>query len=156
MAAEADSTGRRNTLDYSLFDQPVERLRRRLPAQSFSWLRIQRMRNGVQFFSTMLAEVRSFGKVFAEQSVGVLIVATLPMALGVAEVDLETRCRVALKSGTRRVEQRLLPLIVTFRRQLVGVFPCFAVQSGQLLQVDGALFQTHEARQLLRTHRGQC
>lgn len=65
-------------------------------------------------------------------------------------------CRVALKSGTRRVGQRLLPLIVTFRRQLVGVFPCFAVQSGQLLQVDGALFQTHEARQLLRTHRGQC
>lgn len=36
-------------------------------------------------------------------------------------------CRVALKSGTSRVGQRLLPLIVTFRRQLVGVFPCFAV-----------------------------
>lgn len=65
-------------------------------------------------------------------------------------------CRVAFKSGTRRVGQRLLPLNVTFRRQLVGVFPCFAVQSGQLLQEDGALFQTHEARQLLRTHRGQC
>lgn len=68
----------------------------------------------------------------------------------------QPRCRVALKSGTRRVGQRLLPLNVTFRRQLVGVFLCFAVQSGQLLQEDGALFQTHEARQLLRTHRGQC
>ncbi len=66
------------------------------------------------------------------------------------------RCRVALKSGTQRVGQRLLPLNVTFRRQLVGVFPCFAVQSGQLLQEDGALFQTHWSRQLLRTHRGQC
>lgn len=66
------------------------------------------------------------------------------------------KCRVALKFGTRRVGQRVLPLNVVFRRQLVGVFPYFAVQSGQLLQEDGALFQTHEARQLLRTHRGQC
>jgi len=65
-------------------------------------------------------------------------------------------CRVALKSGTQRVGQRLLPLNVTFRRQLVGVFPCFAVRSGQLRQEGGALFQTHEARQLLHTHRGQC
>lgn len=65
-------------------------------------------------------------------------------------------CRVALKSGTWRVGQRVLPLNVTFMRQLVGVFPCFAVRSGQLQQQDGALFQTHEARQLLRTHRGQC
>lgn len=47
---------------------------------------------------------------------------------------LEAGCRVAFKSGTRHVGQRLLPLNVTFRRQLVGVFPCFAVQSGQLLQ----------------------
>jgi hypothetical protein len=65
-------------------------------------------------------------------------------------------CRVALKSGTRRVGQRVLPLNVTFMRQLVGVFPCFAVRSGQLQQEDGALLQTHEARQLLRAHRGQC
>ncbi len=68
----------------------------------------------------------------------------------------KNRCRVALKSGTRRVGQRLLPLIVTFTRQLVGVFPCCAVRSGQLRQEGGAPFQTHEARQLLRTHRGQC
>ena len=65
-------------------------------------------------------------------------------------------CRVAFKSGTPRVERRMLPLNVTFRRQLVGVFPCFALQSGQLLQEAGAPFQTHEARQLLRTHLGQC
>ena len=65
-------------------------------------------------------------------------------------------CRVAFKSGTRRVGQRLLPLNVTFRRQLVGVFPCFAVRSGQLRQEGGAPFQTHEAKQLLRSHRGQC
>lgn len=65
-------------------------------------------------------------------------------------------CRVAFKSGTPRVERRLLPLNVAFRRQLVGVFPCFAVRSGQLRQEGGAPFQTHEARQLLRTHQGQC
>ena len=65
-------------------------------------------------------------------------------------------CRVALKSGTRRVGQRVLPLNVTFMRQLVGVLPCFAVRSGQLRQEGGVPFQTHEARQLLRTHRGQC
>jgi len=38
----------------------------------------------------MLAEVRALGKVLAEQTVGVLIAATLPGALRVAEVDLET------------------------------------------------------------------
>lgn len=65
-------------------------------------------------------------------------------------------CRVAFKSGTLRVERRLLPLNVAFRHQLVGVFLCFAVRSGQLLQEGGVPFQTHEARQLLRTHRGQC
>jgi hypothetical protein len=62
-------------------------------------------------------------------------------------------CRVALKSGKQRVGQRLLPLNVTFRRHLAGVLPSFAVQSDQLLQEDGALFQTHEARRPLRTHR---
>ena len=65
-------------------------------------------------------------------------------------------CRVASKSGTVRVERCLLPLNVIFKRRQGGAFPCFAVQSGQLLQEDGPLFQTHEARQLLRTHQGQC
>jgi hypothetical protein len=73
-----------------------------------------------------------------------------------ATARLDGRCRVALKSGTRRVERRLLPLNMTFRRQLVGALPFFAVRSGQLRQEGEALFQTHEARQLLRTHRGQC
>lgn len=78
----------------------------------------------------------------------------------VAELEAMRRdvdaCRVAFKSDTLRVERRLLPLNVTFRRQLFGVFPYFAVRSGQPLQEGGVPFQTHEARQLLRTHRGQC
>ena len=65
-------------------------------------------------------------------------------------------CRVALKCGTRRVAQRLLSLNMTFRRQLGGVLSCYALQSGQLLQEDGVLLQTHEARQFLRSHRGRC
>lgn len=80
----------------------------------------------------------------------------LAQSIALSTLLLEHGCRVAFKSGTPRVERRMLPLNVTFRRQLVGVFPCFALQSGQLLQEAGAPFQTHEARQLLRTHLGQC
>jgi len=46
---KVNSTGRRNTFDYSLFDQPVESLRWRLPAERFAWSRDQRMSNSAQF-----------------------------------------------------------------------------------------------------------
>ena len=38
----------------------------------------------------MLAEISALGEVLAEQTVGALIAATLPWALTVTEVDLET------------------------------------------------------------------
>lgn len=36
---------------------------------------------------------------------------------------LKQQCRVTLNSGTRRIGQRLLPLNMTFRRQIAEVFP---------------------------------
>lgn len=85
----ADSTGRRNTFHHILFEQPVECLRRRLPAQRLAWPRIQSMGNGAQFFCAMFVEVRSLGKVLAKQTIRVLVASALPGALWVAEVDVE-------------------------------------------------------------------
>lgn len=48
------------------------------------------MGNSVQLVDPVFAEVCPLGEVLAEQTVGVLIAATLPWALRVAEVDLET------------------------------------------------------------------
>src|SRR6056297_3037900 len=48
------------------------------------------MGNGAQLFDPVLAEIRSLGKVLAEQTVGVLVAAALPRTLRVAEVDLKT------------------------------------------------------------------
>ncbi len=84
------STHRRNTFDHILFKQPVESFCRCLPTQCFARARVQRVGDGAQLVSTMLAEIRALGEVLAEQTVGVFVTATLPWALRVAEVDLET------------------------------------------------------------------
>jgi len=86
----ADSTGRRNIFVHILFEQLVENLDRCLPDQRFPRSRVQRICNGAQLFGTVLAEIRALGKVLAKHAVGVLVAATLPWALRVAEVDLET------------------------------------------------------------------
>lgn len=85
-----DSTVRRNTFYNILLEQPVESFCRCLPTECFTRARVQGMGNGAQLGSSMLAEIRSLWKTPAEQTVGVLIAATLPWALRVAEVDLET------------------------------------------------------------------
>ena len=86
---QADSTGRRNTLDHIEFEQPVECLRRCLPVECLAWPRVQCMGNGAQLVLTVPAKVHAFGEVLAEQTIGVLVAATLPRALRVAEVDVE-------------------------------------------------------------------
>jgi MFS family permease len=63
-------------------------------------------------------------------SVSILVagwaVVRIGMGMGLFEAAFAS-CRVAFNSGTRRVERHSLPLNVTFMRQLVGVFRCFAV-----------------------------
>lgn len=85
-----DSTGRRNALHHILFDELVERLCRRPPAQRLARPRIQCVCNGAQFGVAVLAEVRALGEVLAKQAVGVLVASALPRALRIAEVDVET------------------------------------------------------------------
>lgn len=48
------------------------------------------MSNRIQFVCAILAEVRPLWKVLAEQTIGVLVAASLPRALRVAEIDVET------------------------------------------------------------------
>jgi hypothetical protein len=85
----ADSTGRRNTFVYILFEQPVECLCRRLPVERFAWPCVQGVGDSAQLFSAMTAEISALGKVLAKQTVGIFIAAALPRALRVAEVDFE-------------------------------------------------------------------
>lgn len=84
---KADSTGRCNTFHHILFEQPVESFCQCLPAQCFSGARVQSVSNGAQFFRAMFAEIRALGEVLAEQTVGILVAATLPRALRIAEVN---------------------------------------------------------------------
>ena len=86
----ANSTSRRNTFDHILFEQPVESFCWCLPAERFPGSRVQCVRNGAQFCGAVLAEVRPLREVLSEQAGGVLVAATLPRALWVAEVNLET------------------------------------------------------------------
>gem|GEM_PF-2975385 len=62
-----NSIGRRNTFDYSLFDQPVESLRWRLPAERFAWSRVQRMSNSAQFINAKLRLMCHFGTLVPSQ-----------------------------------------------------------------------------------------
>ncbi|GHG99810.1 hypothetical protein GCM10010961_35960 [Pseudodonghicola xiamenensis] len=52
---KAETTGRRNTVDHILFEQPVESLSRCLPIQRFPGARVQGMGYGAQLFSAVLA-----------------------------------------------------------------------------------------------------
>lgn len=48
------------------------------------------MGNSAQFFDAMLAEISAFGKVLAEQAIGVFVAPALPGALRITEVDIKT------------------------------------------------------------------
>ncbi len=86
----AVSTVRRNSLNPIHFQQPLQSLRQRLPAECLAWSGVQRMDDGVQFFRTVSTKVCSLWKVLAEKTIGVFVAAALPRALRVAEIDVET------------------------------------------------------------------
>ena len=75
---KADSTGRRNTFVYILFEQSVECLCRRLPVEGFAWSCVQSMGDSAQLFSAMTVGISALGKLLAKQTVCTFIAAALP------------------------------------------------------------------------------
>ena len=67
----------------------VEGLGGGLPIEGFAGSTVECCGDGVQVASGVSAEVGAFEEVLAEETVGVLVGATLPGTLGVAEVDIE-------------------------------------------------------------------
>ena len=60
-----------------------------LPIEGFAGSTVQCCGDSVQVASGVSAEIGAFGEVLSEETVGVLVGATLPGTLGVAEVDIE-------------------------------------------------------------------
>ena len=73
-----------------MFEQPVECLCRRLPVKRYAWPCLERTGDSAHLFSAMTAEISALWKVLAKQTVGIFIVAALPRALRVSEVDFDT------------------------------------------------------------------
>jgi transposase len=105
--AAADSTGRRNALFVDLREVLVKRLSRCFPTQRLSRSAIERGGDRRKRIGAMSAEIGAFRKVLAQQPVGVLIGATLPRALRIAEVDLDTS--VNLQTRMLRHLRSLIP-----------------------------------------------
>lgn len=76
---------------FSFMEQVVKRLRGRFPTQCLSRSGIEGRRHSGYLVGAVDAQVRAFREVLPRQTVGVLASATLPRALRVAEVDLDTR-----------------------------------------------------------------
>src|SRR5437773_6061361 len=60
-----------------------------LPVESFAWSVVERGGGGVELFLAVSGEVGSLGEVLAEQPVGVLVAASLPGAVRVAEIHVD-------------------------------------------------------------------
>ena len=60
-----------------------------LPVEGFAGSTVECCGDSVQVVPGVSAEIGAFGEVLAEETVGVLVGATLPWTLGVAEVDVE-------------------------------------------------------------------
>src|SRR3954452_16919103 len=82
-----DSSGRRNTAYVSCSEELVQSLGRCSPAQGLSRPAVEGDRHGGKVLGAVHAEVGALGKVLAQQPVGVLVRATLPGAVGIADVD---------------------------------------------------------------------
>ena len=67
----------------------VEGLGGGLPVEGFAGSTVECCGDSVQVVLCVSAEIGAFGEVLAEETVGVLVGATLPGTLGVAEVDIE-------------------------------------------------------------------
>src|SRR3712207_6071484 len=85
-----DSSGRRNTAYVSCSEELVQSLGRCSPAQGLSRPAVEGDRHSGEVLGAVHAEVGALWKVLPQQPVGVLVRATLPGAVGIAEVDLKT------------------------------------------------------------------
>src|SRR5215207_7296230 len=85
-----DSSGRRNTAYVSCSEELVQSLGRGSPAQGLSRPAVEGDRHSGELLGAVHAEVGALWKVLPQQPVGVLVRATLPGAVRVAEVDLKT------------------------------------------------------------------
>src|SRR5436190_15874431 len=86
-ASKVDSNGRRNMAYVSCSEELVQSLGRCSPAQGLSRPVVEGDRHGCKVLGAVRAEVGALWKVLAQQPVGVLVRATLPGAVGIAEVD---------------------------------------------------------------------
>src|SRR3954454_18950153 len=81
-----DSSGRRNTAYVTGSKELVQSLGGCPPAQGFSRPAVEGDRHGRKVFGAVHAEVSALREVLAQQPIGVLVRATLPGAVRVAEV----------------------------------------------------------------------
>lgn len=65
------------------------------PVEGLSGSCVESPCDGVEFFLGELAEVFSFGQILAQESVGVFVDSSLPRAVWVGEVDLDTSFSVS-------------------------------------------------------------
>ena len=89
MEAKADSNGRRNTDSVDLPQPFVKRLCRGFPAQRLSRPCVEGGCHGGDLLGAVRTQIGAFREVLTQQSVGVLVGATLPWAVRIAEVDLD-------------------------------------------------------------------
>jgi len=99
----AVSTGHGDTM---LRDQLLEDLDRLPPLQRLAWSTIQFCRYSIKFLLSIQGQVSAFRVILPEQPVGVLVEATLPRRVRVAEVDGQTGA-----DGELGVASHLLALI---------------------------------------------
>ena len=93
----ADSTGRRNTFDYILFEQLVESFGRCSPAEGLAGPCVQSMRDSAQLIGAVLVEIRALWRILAQQPVGVFVASALPRALWITEIDFQPRIDLKLR-----------------------------------------------------------
>src|SRR5215204_4709692 len=86
-----DSSGRRNTAYVSCSEELVQSLGRCSPAQGLSRPAVEGDRHSGELLGAVHAEVGALWKVLPQQPVGVLVRATLPGAVRIAEVDRHAR-----------------------------------------------------------------
>src|SRR6476620_5461086 len=84
----ADSSGRRNMMFVGRPKQLIKCLGRCFPCKRLSGTGVEGGCHGCNRLGAVHAEVGAFGKVLAQQPIGVLVAAALPWAVRIAEVDL--------------------------------------------------------------------
>src|SRR5215213_1839265 len=91
LATMADSSGRRNMDSVDLPQPFVKRLCRGFPAQRLSRSCIEGGCHGSNLLGAVRTQISAFREVLTQQPVRVLVGATLPWAVRIAEVDLDAR-----------------------------------------------------------------